>query len=321
MKTNIAANRVQKQKTLKSSINCSGVGLHSGDNVIMTLHPAEPGAGIVFRRTDVAGKGAIIPATWEYAIESPLCTTLVKDDVKIGTIEHLMSALAGFGIDNCYIDINACEVPVMDGSSSPFVFLIECAGIVEQNAPKRAIRILKEVCDEEANRAGTLSPNECFSVSFEIDFESQAIGHQELYMEVHPDRYKQEVSRARTFGFLHEADQLRKMGLARGGSLDNAIVIDGDKIMNEGGLRYANEFVRHKVLDSIGDLYLAGAPIIGHYHGIRTGHAQTYRLVKKLLSDNSAWEWVTLPIESPTESIVTRGASFAAPERAVAASV
>ncbi|OUS13578.1 UDP-3-O-[3-hydroxymyristoyl] N-acetylglucosamine deacetylase [Rhodospirillales bacterium 47_12_T64] len=318
MKTNITANHVQKQKTLKSPINCSGVGLHSGDNVNMTLHPAEPGAGIVFRRTDVAGKGVVIPATWEYAIESPLCTTLVKDGVKIATIEHLMSALAGFGIDNCYIDINACEVPVMDGSSSPFVFLIECAGVIEQNAPKRAIRILKEVCDDEkGTRSGTLSPAESFSVSFEIDFESQAIGRQELFMEVTPDHYKQEVSRARTFGFLQEVDQLRKMGLARGGSLDNAIVIDGDTVMNEGGLRYANEFVRHKILDSIGDLYLAGAPIVGHYHGDRTGHAQTYRLVKKLLSDNSAWEWVTLPVAEKA----SRGAAFSVPEKAVAASV
>ncbi|WP_417453835.1 UDP-3-O-acyl-N-acetylglucosamine deacetylase [Kiloniella sp.] len=318
MKTNTSANRVLKQKTLKSAINCSGVGLHSGDNVVMTLHPAEPGSGIVFHRTDVAGKGAIIPATWEYAIESPLCTTLVKDDVKIGTIEHLMSALAGFGIDNCRIDINACEVPVMDGSSSPFVFLIECAGVVEQNAPKRAIRILKEVRDDEETRSGILSPAEGFSVSFEIDFDTQAIGHQELFMEVRPDHYKQEVSRARTFGFLHEADQLRKMGLARGGSLDNAIVIDGDTIMNEGGLRYGNEFVRHKILDSIGDLFLAGAPIIGHYHGIKSGHAQTYRLVKQLLSDNSAWEWATLPTN---ESNIPVNSSYVAPERAVAASV
>ncbi|WP_020592589.1 UDP-3-O-acyl-N-acetylglucosamine deacetylase [Kiloniella laminariae] len=315
MKTATAATRVQKQKTLKSAINCSGVGLHSGDKVIMTLHPAAPGTGIVFRRTDVAGKGAVIPATWKYAVESPLCTTLVKDGVKIATIEHLMSALAGFGIDNCTIDISAGEVPVMDGSAAPFVFLIECAGVLEQNAPKRAIRILKEIRDDEENRSGILSPGEDFSVSFSIDFESQAIGRQELYMEVRANRYKQEISRARTFGFLHEVDQMRKMGLARGGSLDNAIVINGDEIMNESGLRYANEFVRHKILDSIGDLYLAGAPIIGHYHGIRTGHAQTYRLVHKLMNDNSAWEWATLPIQAVTAS----RSSFTVPERAVAA--
>ena len=210
------------------------------------------------------------------------------------------------------------ETIVMDGSSSPFVFLIECAGVVEQNAPKRAIRILKEVRDDEETRSGILSPAEGFSVSFEIDFDTQAIGHQELFMEVRPDQYKQEVSRARTFGFLHEADQLRKMGLARGGSLDNAIVIDGDTIMNEGGLRYGNEFVRHKILDSIGDLFLAGAPIIGHYHGIKSGHAQTYRLVKQLLSDNSAWEWATLPTN---ESNIPVNSSYVAPERAVAALV
>ena len=293
---------LQMQHTLKNAINCSGVGVHSGHKVTLKLHPAAPDTGIVFHRTDIAGRGAVIPATWENAIETPLCTTLVQGDVKIATIEHLMSALVGMGVDNCRIEINSDEVPVMDGSAAPFLFLIECAGLQQQDAPRKVIRILKEVRDVEESRFATLSPADnnapdACTASFEIDFDNSAIGRQELFLHVTPHHYKREVSRARTFGFLQEVEQLRKLGLARGGSLDNAVVISGDEILNEGGLRYSNEFVRHKVLDSVGDLYLAGHQIVGHYHGHKSGHAQTLRLLQKLFADETAWEWTTLSTE------------------------
>ena len=253
------------QHTLKNPIHCSGIGVHSGQRVSMTLNPAEPNTGIVFRRTDAAGKGVEIKAHWSKAIETPLCTTLVADDGrKITTVEHLMSAFAACGIDNALVEMNAEEVPIMDGSAAPFVFLIECAGRKRQNAPRRAIRILKPVTVEDPHRSACLEPGEGFSIDFDIDFDNQLISRQSWSGQLTEQVFKDEIARARTFGFLHEVEQLRKMGLARGGSLDNAVVVDGDKVLNEGGLRYSDEFVRHKVLDSIGDLYLAGAPILGH---------------------------------------------------------
>ena len=279
------------QKTLKSSIQCSGIGLHSGVKVNMTLHPAAPDTGILFCRTGLPGGPIEIPATWEYAIETPLCTTLVDPtgDTKIATIEHLMSALLGCGIDNARIEIDGPEVPVMDGSAAPFVFLIECAGTLRQDTSRRVIEIMKKVSVSEPERSIALSPGTSMSVGFEIEFDSPVVAQQSWSVQISEGTYKRDVSRARTFGFLHEVDRLRAMGFARGGSLDNAIVIDGDHILNPGGLHYDNEFVRHKILDLIGDLFLAGRPIIGTTRGIRAGHALTLRLLQKLFADREAW--------------------------------
>jgi UDP-3-O-[3-hydroxymyristoyl] N-acetylglucosamine deacetylase len=283
------------QKTLKNSIHCSGVGLHSGTKINMTLLPAPANSGVVFRRVDIKKGTNEIKATWENAVETPLCTTLVgPNGIRIATIEHLMSALAGYEVDNVVIELDGAEVPVMDGSAAPFVFLIECAGTLEQSAPRRALRVLEHVETAESHRSASLMPGKGFTVNFEIDFDSRAVGRQECFVELSQTAFKREVSRARTFGFLQEFDKLLELGLARGGSLDNAVVISGDTVMNEGGLRYENEFVRHKVLDSIGDLYLIGGPLIGHFQGVRAGHALTLRLIQTLFADQSAWEWVDM---------------------------
>jgi UDP-3-O-[3-hydroxymyristoyl] N-acetylglucosamine deacetylase len=259
----------------------------------MTLRPAEPGSGITFHRTDVAGSEPI-PADWQHVTETRMCTTVGCDRVAVATIEHLMAALAGCEIDNARIEINGGEVPVMDGSAEPFVFLIECAGVVAQDAPRRAIRVLKPVTVQDGPRSASLSPADEFSVSFAIEFDSPAVARQECEFRLVNGTFKSEICRARTFGFLDELDEMLAAGLARGGSLDNAVVVSGDRILNEGGLRYANEFVRHKVLDSIGDLYLAGAPIIGHFHGHQSGHALNNRLLRALFDDPTAWTFVDL---------------------------
>ncbi len=310
---------VIRQRTLKNPIHCSGVGVHSGEKVSMALLPAPPDTGIVLRRTDIAGGGQEITASWDNAVETPLCTTIAhRSGVKIATVEHLMAAFYGCSIDNAVVEIGGGEVPIMDGSSAPFVFLIECAGTVEQDAPRRALRVLKRVSLEEPHRSACLSPGGPLTVQFEIDFESTAIARQKWSTQVNNQTFKREIARARTFGFLHEVDQLRAMGFARGGSLDNAIVISGDRILNDGGLRFDNEFVRHKVLDSIGDLYLLGAPILGHFHGVRAGHSLTLRLIKQLMADESAWELVALTEEMYRPRAEAVGATVP-PVRAVAA--
>jgi UDP-3-O-[3-hydroxymyristoyl] N-acetylglucosamine deacetylase len=308
------------QKTLKNSIHCSGVGLHCGAKIGMTLHPAAPNTGIVFRRTDRRGGVCEVAATWRNAVETPLCTTLVGQDangrdVKFATVEHLLSALLGCGIDNAVIEMNGPEVPAMDGSAAPFVFLIECAGTVEQDAPRRGVEILKEISVSDTDRSAALLPGRGLSVDFEIDFDSPVVAHQACAMEVTEGSYKRDIARARTFGFLHEVDHMRAMGLALGGSLDNAIVISGDRVLNPGGLRYEDEFVRHKVLDLIGDLYLAGGPVIGLARGIRAGHALTLRLLQTLFADAEAWTWRDM---TPDDAAVRAGAAVP-PARAVAA--
>lgn len=283
-----------RQRTLKSSISCNGVGLHSGTRVTMTLHPGAPDSGIVFRRTDIAGNGAVIPALWANVSDTRMNTCISNEaGVSVRTIEHLMSALAGMQIDNAAIDISGPEVPVMDGSAAPFLFLIECAGVVEQDSPRRAIKILKRVTVTEGDKMAVLTPSSGFSLRFEIDFDSAAIARQECFVTLSAGSFKSEIARARTFGFEHEVTQLRAAGLARGGSLNNAVVISGDKVMNEDGLRYEDEFVRHKVLDAIGDLYLAGAPILGHFDGVRSGHALNNRLLREVFADSAAWTYVT----------------------------
>ncbi len=283
---------IAAQQTLKSAIGCRGIGLHTGQKVAMTLRPAASDSGIVFRRTDV---GAEICANWHNAVELPLCTALSNGEgVRVGTVEHLLAAFAGTEIDNAVIEIDGPEVPIMDGSAAPFVFLIECAGIAEQDAARRAVKVLKSVRidDESANAA--LVPDHGFSMSFEIEYDNPLISRQDISIGFERGTFKSELSRARTFGLLDEVDRLRAAGFARGGSLDNAVVISGDHVLNAEGLRYDDEFVRHKLLDAFGDLYLAGGPIIGRFVGQRSGHAHTRRLLAALFADPDAWCLTTL---------------------------
>ncbi|MEO5373241.1 MAG: UDP-3-O-acyl-N-acetylglucosamine deacetylase [Alphaproteobacteria bacterium] len=286
-----------RQRTLRTAIGCSGIGLHSGNRITMTLLPAEPGTGIVFRRVDIAGGGATIPALWSRVKDTRMCTVVGSDTgVVVGTVEHLMAAFAGKGVDNVIVEINGPELPVMDGSAAPFVFLMECAGIIDQEAPRQAIRILKTVQVSDGDKMATLYPAESgFSVEFEIAFDNQVISRQSMALEVNGAAFATEISRARTFGFLEEVAHLRANGLARGGSLENAVVISGDSILNEEGLRFDDEFVRHKILDAIGDLYLAGRPLIGHFHGHCSGHALNNRLLHQLFADETAWTLVDVP--------------------------
>jgi UDP-3-O-[3-hydroxymyristoyl] N-acetylglucosamine deacetylase len=281
---------VAAQKTLKSAIHCRGVGLHSGAKVGIRLCPAAPDTGIVFRRD-----GAEIAALWSNVVDSTLNTTLSnREGASVGTVEHLLAALAGCEVDNVVVEVDGPEVPIMDGSAEPFVFLIDCAGLVEQDAPRRAIKILRPVTVTEGSKTATLLPDDGFSLTVEIDFASRAISRQDLAIVLDSATFKGEIARARTFGFLHEVDRMRAAGLARGGSLDNAVVVSGDIVLNEGGLRFADEFVRHKVLDAVGDLALAGAPIIGHFQGIRSGHALNRRVLETLFATPDAWCWTTL---------------------------
>ena len=300
-----------RQRTLKTSIGCTGVGLHSGAKMTMVLHPAEPDTGIRFRRIDVSGKGAVIPALWSSVGDTRMNTTLTNDEgVVVGTVEHLMSALAGMGVDNCLIEINGPEVPVMDGSAAPFLFLIECAGIAEQAAARRAVRVLKRIVVKDGDRVVSLTPSAGSSLRFEIDFQSQAIARQEIFVNLGRNSFKTEIARARTFGFEQEVAMLRAAGLARGGSLDNAVVIDstGTRVLNDDGLRFPDEFVRHKVLDAVGDLYLAGAPIIGHFHGVRSGHALTNKLLRTLFADPTAWTYSDVGATAPAALLPERSA-------------
>jgi len=258
----------------------------------MTLCPAAPDTGILFRRIDA---GVEIRAHWTNAIDSPLCTVLSNGEgAKVGTVEHLMAALAGAEIDNVIVELDGPEVPVMDGSAAPFLFLIECAGVVEQDAARRAIKVLKPVRISEADATAELSPDHGFSMSFEIDFDNPLIRRQEISLTFASETFKTELSRARTFGLLDDVKRLRAAGLARGGSLDNAIVVARDQVLNMGGLRYGDEFVRHKLLDAFGDLYLAGGPLIGYFRGVRSGHAHTRRLLAALFADDEAWRYTTM---------------------------
>jgi len=284
------------QKTLKSSIGCTGVGLHSGVRVAMKLHPAEPGTGIVFKRVDLVGGGATIEARWSRVVDSRMCTVVADENgIGVATVEHLMSAFYGAEIDNAIVEINGPEVPAMDGSASPFVFLIECAGIVEQDAPRRALKILRRKSYFNGNKMVALGPHDNgLHMEFHIDFSAQAIGQQSCSFAVEREIFKTELSHARTFGLLSDVTALREAGLARGGTLDNAIVVDGDRILNDDGLRHDNEFVRHKALDAIGDLYLTGYPIIGHFTGRCSSHADTASLMKQVYADKSCWEMVDL---------------------------
>ena len=283
-----------RQRTLKTSIKCVGIALHSGEKVSMTLKPAAENSGISFKRTDIAGKGGIIPARWDHVVDTQLCTMIGNDEgVTVSTIEHLMAALAGCGIDNAEIEINGPEVPIMDGSAAPFVFLIECAGIRKQKAERRIIRIEKPIRLDEDGKTVELLPDQGFSLGMSIDFDTHAISQQDMEVGLADGIFKQDISRARTFGFLHEVEYMRSVGLAKGGSLDNAIVISADGVMNEEGLRFEDEFVRHKVLDAVGDLYLAGAQIMGQFRGVRSGHAMNNKLLRKLFAEKDCWSYAS----------------------------
>jgi len=283
-----------RQRTLKNTIRASGIGLHTGERVMLTLRPAAPDAGIVFHRTDI-GEDASIQGHPMNVGETTLSTTLVHEGFKISTVEHLMSALAGLGIDNVHIDLDGPEAPIMDGSASPFVFLIQSAGIEEQEAPKRFIRIKRPVEVRNGDKWARFDPHEGFRVNMTIDFNHPVLNEtaQTAEIDFSTTTFVKEVSRARTFGFMRDLEMMRSRNLALGGSLDNAIVVGDEHILNEDGLRLGDEFVKHKILDAIGDLYLLGHSLIGAFTGHKTGHALNNALLRALLADSQAWEEVT----------------------------
>lgn len=301
-----------KQRTLKNIIRATGVGLHTGDKVYMTLRPAAPNTGIVFRRTDL-DPPVDLRAREDNVGDTRLSTTLVNGDVRVSTVEHLLSAMAGLGIDNAYVDLSAPEVPIMDGSAGPFVFLLQSAGIEEQNVAKRFIRIKKPVKVQEGDKWAAFEPFEGFKVGFSIDFNHPIISQRTSRAEIDfsTTSFVKEVSRARTFGFMRDIEMLREHNLALGGSMDNAVVLDDYRVLNEDGLRYEDEFVKHKILDAIGDLYLLGHSLIGAYHAHKSGHELNNKLLRTLMADATAWEEVSYQGDPATSPI-----SYAHPAQA-----
>ncbi|TWH77518.1 UDP-3-O-[3-hydroxymyristoyl] N-acetylglucosamine deacetylase [Azomonas agilis] len=283
-----------KQRTLKNTIRATGIGLHSGEKVYLTLKPAPVDSGIVFCRTDLVPP-VFIPARAENVGETTMSTTLINGAVKVDTVEHLLSAMAGLGIDNALVELSASEVPIMDGSAGPFVFLIQSAGLQEQDAAKRFIRIKREVSVTEGDKRATFLPFNGFKVSFEIDFDHPLFKKrtQVASVDFSSTSFVKEVSRARTFGFMRDIEYLRAHNLALGGSVDNAIVVDEQGVLNEDGLRYEDEFVKHKILDAIGDLYLLGNSLVGEFRGYKSGHALNNKLLRALIEQQDAWEVVT----------------------------
>jgi len=288
-----------RQRTLRNSIKATGVGLHTGEKVYLTLNPAPLDTGIVFRRVDL-DPVVEIPAKAENVGDTTLSTSLMAENERVSTVEHLLSAMAGLGIDNSYIDVSAPEVPIMDGSAGPFVFLIQSAGIEEQDAPKKFIRIKHPITVEDGDKVASFLPFDGFKVSFTIDFDHPVFRDRTAHAEVDfsSTSFVKEVSRARTFGFMHEIEYLRSKGLARGGSVDNAIVVDEYRILNQDGLRYDDEFVKHKVLDAIGDLYLLGHGVIGEFRAHKSGHALNNASLRALLAQPDSWEMVTYDDEA-----------------------
>ena len=283
-----------RQRTLKNSIRATGVGLHSGNKVFMTMRPAAVNTGIIFRRVDL-DPVVELPAFATNVGDTAMSSTLIVGDVRVGTVEHLLAAFAGMGIDNAYVDLSAAEVPIMDGSAGPFVFLIQSAGIEDQTAAKKFIRILKTVEYKFEDKWARIEPYEGFRVSFKIDFDHPVFKSHSSYASVDfsTTSFLQEISRARTFGFMRDLEMLRERNLVLGGSMDNAIVLDDYRILNEDGLRYEDEFVKHKVLDAIGDLYLLGHNLIGAYSGYKSGHELNNQLLRKLLKNPDTWEEVS----------------------------
>ncbi len=282
--------QVVYQRTIKQVAVCEGVGLHSGEAVTISLHPSSVNNGIVFKRTDVPSDEATISARWNNVVDTRLCTVLGNEQgVRVSTVEHLMAALSGCGVDNVVIEIDGPEVPIMDGSAGPFVKLIEASGLIEQDAPRRVIRVLKTIEVQAGQARAVLEPARSCSLDVGIDFEGTAVDKQSFAMGFVNGAFCKELANARTFGFLHEVEAMQAAGLGKGGSLDNAIIVDGDKIMNEDGLRFDDEFVRHKILDAVGDLYLAGGLIVGSFSGARSGHAINNQLLRALFEDDDAW--------------------------------
>lgn len=290
-----------KQRTLKQIARTVGIGLHSGTKVQLQLRPAAAGTGIVFRRVDL-DPPVDIPATAEAVRDTRLATTLVSGEARIATVEHLMSALAGLGIDNLYIDVDAPEIPIMDGSAASFVFLIQAAGIVEQNAPKRFVRVKRSVEVREGDKWARLEPHFGYKLGFSIDFQHPAIDATEQFVEVDfaRDSFIKDVARARTFGSVNDVEALRAMGLAQGGTLDNAIVIDEYRVLNSDGLRSDDEFAKHKLLDAMGDLYMLGHPLLAAYKAHKSGHALNNQLLRALLADQTAWDFASFAEGEPT---------------------
>lgn len=289
------------QRTLKNVIRATGVGLHTGEKVYLTLRPAPVNSGIIFRRVDL-DPVVELKARPDQVGDTRLSTALKEGDVSVSTVEHLMSALAGLGIDNIYVELTSPEVPIMDGSAAPFVFLVQSAGVVEQNAPKRFIKVKKKLRIEEGDKWAEFKPFDGFKVSFAIDFDHPifAKSPQSATVDFSSTSFVKEVSRARTFGFMHEVEALREAGLALGGSHDNAIVMDSFSILNDDGLRYEDEFVKHKILDAIGDLYLLGHQLIGAFSAYKSGHALNNRLLRALIAQPDAWELVSF--EDPEDA-------------------
>lgn len=302
-----------RQRTIQNLVRTTGVGVHSGRRVELTLRPAQPNTGIVFHRIDLP-QVVDLPAQANAVGDTRMASVLQQGNVRVSTVEHLMSALAGLGIDNLHVDLTAEEVPIMDGSAATFVYLLRSAGIAEQNAPKQFIRVLKPVEVREGEgrneKWARLEPHEGFALAFSIDFRHPAIDATANFAEIDfaTHSYVREIARARTFGFVNEVEALRSMGLARGGSLDNAIVMDEYRVLNSDGLRYDDEFVKHKILDAIGDLYLSGGQILGAYEGYKSGHALNNKLARALLADASAWEWASFEQAGAQAPVVAYGA-------------
>ncbi len=287
------------QKTVANKVSCVGVGLHTGLNIELTLLPASEDSGIVFRRVDIKDKNNEVPAIYSNVSNTLLGTTLCNQDgVRVATIEHLMAALWGCGVDNCVIELNGPEIPIMDGSSEPFVFLLECAGVRELKSTRKVIEVLKEikVYEDDSETSGYISitPSNNFSVGLEIDFGDEVIAKQQGSFDSGDVSFKSDLCRARTFGFEHEVDMMREKGLAKGGSLENAIVVGKEGVLNKEGLRYSDEFVRHKILDCIGDVYLAGGHIKGHIRGFKSGHGLNNKLLRTFFGDKDAWRIVQI---------------------------
>jgi UDP-3-O-[3-hydroxymyristoyl] N-acetylglucosamine deacetylase len=299
---------VIKQRTLKNIIRATGVGLHTGEKVYLTLRPAAPNTGVVFRRVDLA-QPVDIKADPYFVGDTRLSSCLEREGVRVSTVEHLMSALAGLGIDNVYVDVSAPEVPIMDGSAGPFVFLLQSAGVEEQSAAKRFIRILKTVGVADGDKSARFEPHNGFKIDFSIDFNHPVFENsaKSVCVDFATTSYIREVSRARTFGFMHEVEWMRGQGLALGGSLDNAIVLDEYRVLNNDGLRYDDEFVKHKVLDAIGDLYLLGHPVIGAFIAHKSGHALNNMLLRRLLEEKAAWEYVSFDRPEDVPAFVASG--------------
>jgi len=296
-----------KQRTLKTLVRTTGVGLHSGAKVTLVLRPAAPDTGIVFHRVDLTPSVTLKADPFGVG-DTRMASCLEKDGAKVGTVEHLMSALAGLGIDNVHVDVDAAEIPIMDGSASPFVYLLQSAGIEEQSAPKKFIRVKKPVEVKEGDKWAKLEPHDGFRLSFSIVFNHPAVDQTGNFVTVDfaDNSYIREVSRARTFGFTQDVEALREQGLALGGSLENAIVMDEYRVLNAEGLRYTDEFVKHKVLDAVGDLYLAGHPLLAAFSAHKSGHAMNNKLLRALLADQAAWEFATFEDEALAPATVVR---------------